>query len=719
MIQELRILDNDNVTLFDKGAHYVIPLYQRAYAWEDEEIVQLIDDINDSMGDYYIGSLVVAKVKGREERYEVVDGQQRLTTLYLLLHYLVSHDGPVGDDWEPLSFDCRPNSNYTLTHIEALLPDEKPFADEEDRLEQSIMNGLKVIRQKFVPEARRGKRVKVGDAIDADAFVERLKRVILYRIEVPEHTDLNRYFEIMNTRGEQLEQHDILKAQFMGYLNRGEQEFFSRVWTACSDMTGYVQMHFAKDDREKLFGEKWDKMPSDKWTDFTACLDMGQQDDQEVTIMEIIEPDFRVEEADGLLEDDKTKIRFESIIGFPHFLLHVLRVFLSVESISMDEEKELGSLLDDKNLLSDFEKVISYGKIEAKAIEENRANFARRFILFLLRSRFLFDKFIIKREYAGNDQDGGWSLKELSISGEENKKQKKQKKQPYYVNTALGRYRERGKEEKSLERNKESLMIQSALRVSYTSPKVMHWITDLLKWLFNNYDTEGMPNLPEAAERIAAKAVQTFLKAGKYKSKFRHVIPFYAVQTSLKAGEYKFGVQTPDVVFNYLDFLLWKDYALGVQTPDAVFYYLDYLLWKDYALGVQTPHIVFNYLDYLLWKSDKKKYNDFVFEFRNSVEHWYPQNPSERSFETWNKCDRFGNLCIISRSVNSKFSNLSPQSKMKTYEKMVQKGSLKLRIMGDIIEGCSNEEWKQRKCVVHEKDMISILTRRVGEILPE
>ena len=65
MIQELRILDNDNVTLFDKGAHYVIPLYQRAYAWEDEEIVQLIDDINDSMGDYYIGSLVVAKVKGR------------------------------------------------------------------------------------------------------------------------------------------------------------------------------------------------------------------------------------------------------------------------------------------------------------------------------------------------------------------------------------------------------------------------------------------------------------------------------------------------------------------------------------------------------------------------------------------------------------------------------------------------------------------------------
>ncbi len=646
MIQELRILDNDNVTLFDKGAHYVIPLYQRAYAWEDEEIVQLIDDINDSMGDYYIGSLVVAKVKGREERYEVVDGQQRLTTLYLLLHYLVSHDGPVGDDWEPLSFDCRPNSNYTLTHIEALLPDEKPFADEEDRLEQSIMNGLKVIRQKFVPEARRGKRVKVGDAIDADAFVERLKSVILYRIEVPEHTDLNRYFEIMNTRGEQLEQHDILKAQLMGYLNRGEQEFFSRVWTACSDMTGYVQMHFAKDDREKLFGEKWDKMPSAEWTDFTACWNTEQQDDREVTIMKITEPDFRVEEADGLLEDDKTKIRFESIIGFPHFLLHVLRVFLSVESISMDEEKELGSLLDDKNLLSDFEKVISYGKIEAKAIEENRANFARKFILFLLRSRFLFDQFIIKREYVGGDQEGIWSLKELSTSGA------KKNKQPSYINTKLCYPNE--EEETYAPRNKECLMIQSALRVSYTSPKVMHWITELLVWLFDDDETEGLPDLPVAAERIAAEAVQE-----------------------------------------------------------------DFLDGKDYALGVQTPHIVFNYLDYLLWKENKEKYNDFVFEFRNSVEHWYPQNPSEGSFEKWDKRDRFGNLCIISRSVNSKFSNLSPESKMKSYKKMVQKGSLKLRIMGDIIEGCSSEVWKQRKCDDHEKDMISILIQRVGEILPE
>ena len=638
MIQELRILDEE--TLFDTEAHYVIPRYQRAYAWEDKEIVQLIDDINDSTGDYYIGSLVVAKVKGKEETYEVVDGQQRLTTLYLLLHYLVSCRRLEREVGKTLSFDCRPNSNYTLVHIQDLLSKEKPLADDMDRIEQSILNGLKVIDQKFT----------TGDVIDVAAFIKRLKSVILYRIEVPEHTDLNRYFEIMNTRGEQLEQHDILKAQLMEYLsNRREQEFFSRVWNACSDMTGYVQMHFAKEEREKIFGGGWSDKPSGSWARYAGCLKMGQSADKGVSITSVTRSDFKVAALDGVRESDNTPIRFDSIIGFPHFLLHVLRVFLSVESISMDEEKVLGSLLDDKRLLKDFNEVIAYERIGGKRIKDNKRGFARRFILFLLRSRFLFDKFIIKREYAGDDLEGTWSLKELCTSGG------RSAKKPYYANTIL-RYENEWKKTYA-PRNKECLMIQSALRVSYTSPKVMHWITELLVWLFDNNETERY-KLTDEAERIAAEAV--------------------------------------------------KD---------------NFLATGNYALGVQTPHIVFNYLDYLLWKEDKskdKKYTDFVFEFRNSVEHWYPQHPSDDTFDAWDGRDTFGNLCIISRSVNSKFSNLSPESKMKSYERMVQKGSLKLRRMGEIIKTkSSNQDWRDRACQEHEKEMISILEENIRKVIEQ
>ena len=661
MIQELRILDKDNVTLFDKGAHYVIPLYQRAYAWEDEEVNQLIDDINginDTTGNYYIGSLIVAKIKGQEEQYEVVDGQQRLTTLYLLLHYLASRGGWSGEVGKTLSFGCRPNSNYTLTHIQDLLSDKKSLANGEDKLDHSICNGLKIIRQKFVSEARRGKSGKVGDAIDVDPFVDRLKSVILYRIEVPEHTDLNRYFEIMNTRGEQLEQHDILKARLMDYLSdRPEQEFFARVWDACRDMTGYVQMHFAKDEREKIFGERWCDKPSRDWSRYVDRLKGEQEADEEATkgedeavSIEEITKSLSREKIGDDADDDKASIRFESIIGFQYFLLHVLRVLIKVEDVSFDGGEGLRSQLDDKCLLKDFDRTIEYGQIGDTSIKEDKAEFARKFILILLQARFLFDRFIIKRDSKGDNHEGSWSLKELYASGT------KSSKKASYRNTASSNMNEENEESKEEMTNRqECLMIQSALRVSYTSPKVMHWITKLLVCLFRS--EVSLSQLTEVAERIAAEAVKD----------------------------------------NFLD--------------------LD-----NYELGVQTPHVVFNYLDYLLWKEGKETYEDFVFEFRNSVEHWYPQHPSKGTIEVWNRVDTFGNLCIISRSVNSKFSNLSPASKMNSFEKMVKKGSLKLRIMGNIIgniikEGRSSQDWVEHACREHEEEMLKLLKKRTEELL--
>ena len=654
-IDRLTILAGAGKTLFSEvGVCYVIPRYQRAYAWEEKEIEQLIDDIcddNDPKRDYYIGSLIVARRKADDGvEYEVIDGQQRLTTIYLLLQCLLDEGyfsrGEVSVG-EALSFDCRSKSNCTLAYIRT---DAQKSESKEELLDQSILLAVDIIKKKLARQF--GDRVE-----DQKKFVDRLKHVVLYRIEVPEHTDLNRYFEIMNTRGEQLEQHDILKAKLMEYLSnrceRCEQEFFARVWNACSDMTGYVQMHFAKEEREKIFGGGWNEEPSDDWDDYEECLAMEQGGDKKVSIKSILKPSFSVEVADGMLEDDKTPIRFDSIIGFPHFLLHVLRVFLRVESASIDEEKELGSLLDDKRLLKDFNEVIAYGRMGGKRIKDNKGEFARRFIVFLLRSRFLFDQFIIKRESIGDDQDGRWSLKELRTSGAGSAKK------PYYADTSL-RYKSEW-EKTYAPRNKECLMIQSALRVSYTSPKVMHWITELLVWLFNNNETERY-KLTDEAERIAAEAVME----------------------------------------NFLD--------LG-----------------NYELGVQTPHVVFNYLDYLLWKEGKEKYKDFVFEFRNSVEHWYPQHPSEGTFEAWDGIDTFGNLCIISRSVNSKFSNLSPASKMDTYRGMVQKGSLKLRKMGEIIDklrktekpGVAAKLWRLSECAKHEEEMISLLCEAVREAIEE
>lgn len=640
-IDRLTILTGEGKTLFSEaGARYAIPRYQRAYAWEEKEIEQLIDDIcddNDPKRDYYIGSLIVARRKaGDGVEYEVIDGQQRLTTIYLLLQCLLDEgyfsrgDVSVG---EALSFDCRSKSNYTLAYIRG---DAQKSEGKEELLDQSILLAVDIIKKKLVREF--GDRVE-----DQKKFVDRLKHVVLYRIEVPEHTDLNRYFEIMNTRGEQLEQHDILKARLMNYLDDAcEREAFARIWEACSDMTGYVQMHFSVEDRVKLFGQWWSDPPSENaLRELCKGKRRSEGTSDGLDISKIIDSKYKGEDEDGALKKRDAEARFESIIDFPYFLLHVLRVFCRAERLSMDGAEELGSLLDDKLLLKDFDKVIaSCEKRDDKRITDVKRWFARTFIQFLLRSRFLFDKFIIKRKRVEDDQEGSWSLEELRVS----------KKKPSYADTGGVK-----KSETLEEAHAECLMIQSALRVSYTSPKVMHWITRLLEWLFD--EETVLPKLTDEAERIAAEAVQEgFLDEG------------------------------------------------------------------DHELGVQTPHIVFNYLDYLLWKEDKgqdKKYTDFVFEFRNSVEHWYPQHPSEGTFEAWDGIDTFGNLCIISRSVNSKFSNLSPESKMKSYKKMVQKGSLKLRIMGDIIERGTSETWRLSECAKHEEEMISLLCEAVQEAIEE
>lgn len=408
-------------------------------------------------------------------------------------------------------------------------------------------------------------------------------------------------------------------------------------------------MHFSVKERESIFGSTWGDFPPNTWENYNTLLgELGADTKEEFTIHDILSKDFSNEEEDGSLEDN-TPVRFESIIDFPHFLLHAIRVFVATKARKgkdTSEKLKLASLLDDKKLLTDFN--YDKGCIRNVSFKNNKAKFAQEFIVFLLSARYLFDKFIIKREYA-KDTLGVWSLKELFTTGQGSKQK------AYFRNTKLKANYER--EKTYAPRNKECLMIQSALRVSYTSPKVMHWITELLQWLFeheNEYYALG-----DKSESIAAEAT--------------------------KEG--------------FLD--------LDEENYNS--------------LGTSTPHIVFNYLDYLLWKENKDEYKDFVFEFRNSVEHWYPQNPSDGSIEKWADKDRFGNLCLISRSVNSKFSNLSPKAKMHTFGKMVKEGSIKLRKMGGIIEeeACTDNEWIISRAKEHEEKMLEILRTAIGKLILE
>ncbi len=612
-------------TLFDveSDVSYVVPLYQRAFAWGENEIVQLMDDIYDSTcdGNYYLGSLVVSRKDGN---YEVIDGQQRLTALFLLFHCL----GLRVKNSNAFSYACREKSNYAIRRIEDLIRDEALL---ESPYEESIYEGIKTIRERIRIEKNRDPRFEKN-------LLEAFQHVFLFRICVPAGTDLNRYFEVMNTRGEQLEQHDIVKAMLMRPLTEDERSLFSEVWNACRDMTGYVQMHFCKAHREGIFQKDWTSIPDIH----SVATDSGKESapSESLSLSDIISPTFKVDTSDGVIDNDG-RIRFESIIGFTHFLLHVLKVFIAdVHLVHSNPDIPLvGELIDDKKLISSFENARKNGVVNGRPLPDR--DFSWKFLDCLLKCRFLFDKFIIKREFKEENSDGEWSLQELKKGGSRNHEH------AYYVKTEFREKFER--EARFSSRKDKNLMIQACLRVSYTSPKVMHWITKLLSWLYKDgsSNTAKLSSYLDVTEGIARQEVGNFL-----------------------------------------------------SEPNAL------------EKGVNTPHIVLNFLDYLLWKDNDNPGDPFVFEFRNSVEHWYPQHPSDGMFEPMDHVDRFGNLCLIQSKVNAKFSNLSPDSKKSSFKDMIAKGSLKLRIMSE--QTTTAEAWRKGQCSNHEEKMISILRTAVS-----
>lgn len=225
-IPELKIVENDK-TIFDE--QFNVPIYQRDFAWGKDEIEQLLKDLStfNENNKYYLGSLIIKK---ETNTLDVIDGQQRLTALYILLSYLNTYLNK-NLLLKPLTYSCRPESTKFLNN---LMTNNFEDLSSNDRTKR-LYTCYEIIKTFFDNKAK-------TDNDFTNKFFNKLEKVILFKIEVPENTELNRYFITMNTTGEQLEQHEILKARLIGYIsnnksdNEAEQHLFALIWEACQDM---------------------------------------------------------------------------------------------------------------------------------------------------------------------------------------------------------------------------------------------------------------------------------------------------------------------------------------------------------------------------------------------------------------------------------------------------------------------------------------------------
>ncbi|MCA1919905.1 MAG: DUF262 domain-containing protein, partial [Flavobacterium piscis] len=370
---------------------YIIPRYQRNYAWGKAEISQLIKDIeeffpkeNNQNKSYYLGSLVCFKRDAGN--FELIDGQQRHTTITLINLVLKNWTDEIKNAVcvPNLKFDSRKKiQNY----IEGLYKVEsKSFLKQASELNISGTGSFKDAIE-IIQEELRERDVRNF----AQDFYE---NVYLFRVEVPEDTDLNHYFEIMNNRGEQLEKHEIVKALLMGEIKnedkkvaRQEQEKFAKIWDACSDMNNYVFLNFGKQNRDKLFTNESDLIG----TNFEDIyIDKNSHKDEELSLLQII-TEYNIP-TDFPKEEKFIKDKYKSIIDFPNFLLQVLKI--KNDKVS----------LDDKKLLEQFSEI----KPDAK-----------EFIFDLLNYRSLFDKIVIKQDLADSDESKqNWGIRKLNTDFE-------------------------------------------------------------------------------------------------------------------------------------------------------------------------------------------------------------------------------------------------------------------------------------------------------------
>lgn len=491
-IEEIRI---DN--LFDQY-QYIVPIYQRNYSWGKKEIAQLLDDIKSSDNIYYLGTLVVYK---REDNlYEVIDGQQRLTTLYMLKLWLGKGIN------KHLKFEARKNYETELSKIYNKMGNEKLDIEVEE-----IAKGYKVIDE-YLQSSK--------EKID-----EKLKKVVLVQITVPDHINLNQYFETMNTRGEQLEPHQILKAKLLGCLeNEADRKAASIIWDACAHMGHYIQMNFEKGIREKLFTENWTDLNKDlTWDKIleifnpNTSADLSEQDksskqdisSEEYTLFRMLETfkkdnvaEYKNNKTDDD-NDDNNNEYFESIISFPDLLMQVHSIVKTdiFNGNIIDIFDSSSILLDDKKLIDVFSDICENSdKGKAKEVE--------RFLITLLEIRTLFDTYVLKR-----NKEGKWAINKLEKATYDNK----------IYNRFVLIFNE--------EEYKKLLYLQVALRITYTAPQNMRWLTILLKYLQTNTDSESIINI---LENYCRKKVR--------ESDFKN-------KTS--------GFDIERIVFTYLDYLLY------------------------------------------------------------------------------------------------------------------------------------------------------------------
>lgn len=621
--------------------HFNIPIYQRLYVWGEDQVLTLLNDLVNAYERredlFFLGGTLLVEQDGAAGRhFDLIDGQQRFTTLWMLCHawsealkpFLTVTEGRTTKT--RLRFAIRPEVNHFL---ETLALDGQSVPDEEaTKRMRTALNLMKSVFEKRPLPAGITNQVEHLAGL-TDFVFSKVKFVIT---TVPRETDLNKLFEVINNRGVQLQHHEILKARMLDALTEAERAPYAVLWEACADMENFVERSLSSSFKgfASEVADCYERRELPKAHAVRELLGNRMQeqgDHHSLSLDDILGSEEKPQEPEastGSDDTDPTWVR--SIFGFPLFLQHSLRIWLLENN-----RQDLPRLLD-RELLELF---------EANFFQDatKRAEDVRSFIDLLWRLRVIFDEHLIKWVDQGEEEIH--LISNISVSTSSGK-----------------RYMSRSRETDS---HRAFSLLQSML---YHSQEIttQYWVTPLLLFMHRNPGE----------------------KAERYFAYLRHL------------DNHLLGSAADDsLVARTLSFMKdpWQPRALIHQTELAN------------ASGVKFAHYWFYKLEFVLWFQNKRateRWKKFRLTAKSSVEHISPQTPTERDDNrAIQALDHFGNLALVSRSLNSEYGNLPYNEKRQRFlnNNKSRIDTLKMDLLYE------NEQWDDSTAFAHQNEMIECM----------
>ena len=619
---------------------YAIPLYQRNFAWTYDEIEQLLNDVADAFQEtrdnYYIGTLVVNK---ENDLFKIIDGQQRTTALNLIALALKHEFGFDRLKAVNLTFPARKKSNE---NIQKLFTKQKISENDENELTRGYRHAHDALKK--VLEERQ---------FESQSFFNYLfDKVIIFRSILPNDLDLNLYFERFNSRGEQLEAHEILKAQMMAKFGEDQEmaQKFARIWDACAEFDKPVINAFTKKakkkyhdaEREKIFPLNWIK-GNNYQNSFLLNIDksLSQIEVQSTNKKSLLSSIENKESTTVKAISHTNEVeKYRTIINFETFLYFVY--YITFGNVSPSDIQ-----LDDKKLLETFENVIN--------VNTNLED-VTLFIRNLLKLKFIFDNLIVRMSQVANNRrlENDWFLQKVYRNDYNNKTGGDLYVQYYYDKNSFEKF------------NDDILILQSMFAVTFTANRDSRWLYEILQFLFNHIeelnDQEFGARFKEFLEGMAVRYAEERL---------------FAEDGSIK----KYG-DIPVYAFNFVVYVLWKN------RSDL----------KEKYSSVEFEAFKFAY----------RRSIEHWFPQNPNGRDGESQLPAEFLHS-------FGNLCIITDSQNSKFGNSYPEAKLKQWEKegIFYRQSLKLQMMAEITKQ-KDSGWETDQIKELEKEILPMVNEFIG-----